>query len=655
MADRLDLPGRNDPKADILRLVSDWLSDDMKGKWFMVIDNVDSVETFFPSQKPQRDETHASPPALLANYIPQSHNGSILITSRSKDAAARLSGGLNHTKEVFTMDQVQGLKLLHHKLQDLPTDEDAADLLQALDCIPLAISQAAAYINRRTRMTVASYLNEFRRNDKKRESLLNWDASELRRDASASNSVVTTWQISFERIRQERRSAADLLSLMSFFNSQGIPESTLRRYNRRSLIIADLDDEDAVDSAFNEDLDTLHAYSLVSVATEADLYEMHALVQFCTKVWLSSFGEAEQWVQCYMELMAAELPAGEHKDWAKCQQLLPHVEPLFDSQPTTDEASKAWTQVLDNAAWYLQGRGNYYMAQQVATKALVAREILFGIEDVRTLHSAGVLAVVLREQGEYQEAEALLQRALEGLKKKQGAHHPDTLASAITLAVVLTAQGKYNEAETLYRQVLEEQEREPSARHFDKLVTLGNLATVLRDQAKYEEAETLQRRALNDKEMMLGACHPSTLTSVDNLAWVLQDQGKYEEAETLCQRVLQGREKELGACHPHTLRSAHNYAYLLHTLARYNEAAELYQRASDGLTQQSGSQHPWTVECRNNFSVMQREVKEANLSAKSTARQKPPQVSRIKSALGRLCLQRKKYRTVPAHPSTQHH
>jgi hypothetical protein len=29
---------------------------------------------------------------------------------------------------------------------------------------------------------------------------------------------VTTWQMSFEQIQQERQSAAELLSLMSFFN-----------------------------------------------------------------------------------------------------------------------------------------------------------------------------------------------------------------------------------------------------------------------------------------------------------------------------------------------------------------------------------------------------------------------------------------------------
>ena len=51
IADRLQLPGRSDPKANVLRLVSDWLRDEANGQWVMVLDNVDDVEMFFPSQQ----------------------------------------------------------------------------------------------------------------------------------------------------------------------------------------------------------------------------------------------------------------------------------------------------------------------------------------------------------------------------------------------------------------------------------------------------------------------------------------------------------------------------------------------------------------------------------------------------------------------------
>ena len=99
----------------------------------------------------------------------------------------------------------------------------AAELLRALDCIPLAITQAAAYVNRRAPLiSVSTYLDDFRRSDRKNDSLLNSDTGDLRRDETISNSVVTTWQVTFEQIRRERPSAAYLLLFMSFFNPQGI-------------------------------------------------------------------------------------------------------------------------------------------------------------------------------------------------------------------------------------------------------------------------------------------------------------------------------------------------------------------------------------------------------------------------------------------------
>jgi hypothetical protein len=165
--------------------------------------------------------------------------------------------------------------------------------------------------------------------------------------------------MSFEQIRQERRSAAELLSLMSFFNPQGIPEPTLRRHSRDTAIAkAANDKEEEADSAFDEDLDTLRAYSLVSMITDSDACEMHALVQFWTRAWMSSFSDAAQWEQSFVALMAQELPSGEYENWAKCQQLLPHVEPLFDADPTSKEALKPLTQVLTNAAWYLWLKGS---------------------------------------------------------------------------------------------------------------------------------------------------------------------------------------------------------------------------------------------------------------------------------------------------------
>ena len=95
--------------------------------------------------------------------------------------------------------------------------------------MPLAIVQAAAYIRQRApRCSIHKYLDEFRKSDKRKTSLLNHEVGHLRRDPEAENSILITWQILFDHIRDTQRSAADLLSLINFFNRQGIPEALYR-------------------------------------------------------------------------------------------------------------------------------------------------------------------------------------------------------------------------------------------------------------------------------------------------------------------------------------------------------------------------------------------------------------------------------------------
>ncbi|KAB2576154.1 Kinesin light chain [Lasiodiplodia theobromae] len=598
LADRLGLPGRHDPKTDVLWLVTNWLCDEANGRWTMIVDNADDFETFFPSRAHGQDEPLEGASASLATYLPQSRNGSILVTSRNKDAAFKLVGNYKYIKEVRVMDESQGLQLLRNKLHDTSAEEGAVDLLRTLDYTPLAITQAAAYINWRARMTILRYLAEFRANDKKRESLLHRDAGDLRRDASASNSVVTTWQISFERIRQERPSAADLLSLMSFFNPQGIPESILRDSRR---VATEPGYEDEADDVFDEDFDVLRAYSLIAETAESDVCEMHALVQFCTRVWLSSSGEAERWKGAFVELMAREFPTGEFENWGRCQQLLPHVESLLDGEAATDELLKALAQILANVGWYMWMKGDYKAGERITRKAVAVRERVLGLDNELILTSVSILASVLRDQGKYGEAEELNRRALEGREKELGERHPHTLASANNLAGVLRDQGKYGEAEELHRRALEGREKELGERHPDTLASANNLAGVLQDQGKYGEAEELNRRALEGSEKELGERHPHTLTSVSNLAGVLQDQGKYGEAEELNRRALEGREKELGERHPSTLTSVSNLAGVLRAQGKYGEAEELNRRALEGYEKELGERHPSTLTSVNNL------------------------------------------------------
>lgn len=91
IAARIELPGRDDPKADILRLVYNWLCDERNGRWLIILDNADDDRVFSSTSADSDCFAHGEE-APLESFLPQSSNGWILVTSRDVVAVANLVG-----------------------------------------------------------------------------------------------------------------------------------------------------------------------------------------------------------------------------------------------------------------------------------------------------------------------------------------------------------------------------------------------------------------------------------------------------------------------------------------------------------------------------------------------------------------------------------
>lgn len=233
VADMVKIEGREDPIANILKLVRDWLRDGGKGQWMMVLDNVDDAD-FLVERGAASEEGRGSANTRLSlfGYLPVSDHGTILITTRSESAALRLVER-SDVVEVNPMDKETAIALLETKLGKREDETVGLELVKTLEYMPLAITQAAAYINQRgRRCSVRQYVDKLRKSDRSKQSVLDVDAGDLRRDGEAQNAIILSWQISFEQIHQDRLSVAELVSLMSFCDGQAIPEALIRR--RRS-------------------------------------------------------------------------------------------------------------------------------------------------------------------------------------------------------------------------------------------------------------------------------------------------------------------------------------------------------------------------------------------------------------------------------------
>ncbi|KAF1941727.1 hypothetical protein EJ02DRAFT_298860, partial [Clathrospora elynae] len=85
IADSVKLAGRQDPQANIFKLVQDWLRD-CKHRWLLMLESVDNAR--FLLDRPAVTSKSASVP--LREYLPHRECGSIIVTTRNRDAALKL-------------------------------------------------------------------------------------------------------------------------------------------------------------------------------------------------------------------------------------------------------------------------------------------------------------------------------------------------------------------------------------------------------------------------------------------------------------------------------------------------------------------------------------------------------------------------------------
>jgi hypothetical protein len=206
---------------------------------------------------------NASEPASLEGLRPPVGGGHLLITSRNpawRGVATSLGiDVLPRSQAVAFLRQRGGL--------DEPA---AAALAETLGDLPLALEQAAAYLEA-TSTPPSEYLD-----------LLRDRAGELFALSGVANSqqtIATIWTLSLRRAAEESSAAEDLLSLCAFLGPDGIPRSLLTDHPDvlpKPLAIAVRDW-----LAFQQALGALRRYSLVAVSDQT--VSMHRLVQRVTR------------------------------------------------------------------------------------------------------------------------------------------------------------------------------------------------------------------------------------------------------------------------------------------------------------------------------------------------------------------------------------
>ncbi|KAF2677749.1 kinesin light chain 1 [Lentithecium fluviatile CBS 122367] len=582
---RLRIPGITDDNADIRKLVKDTLSSGSLGNWLMIIDNADDPGVLLGTT------INDPSSARLSDCLPHSTSGTILFTTRSRKAAGALTQ--SNVLELSDMSQAEAGQLLTQRItkQALVDDETAVqELLEMLTYLPLAIVQAAAFINNND-ISVSGYISLFRHASTEHE-LFSEHFEDSSRYREMDSTIAKTWHISFDQIRRQDRLAAEYLSFMACIDRINIPQSLLPPAN--SLVRQ------------MKALGTLTGYAFITERQQAvqqmdkeRFFDMHRLVRMASVWWLDSHDEWVTWAGRAVARLEDLVPHGGHERKEVWTAYLSHAIYVAGLDDIVDETARA--SLLNRVGRCQAILGQYSAAEATHRQVLFLTEKVLNPEHPSTLTSMSNLAGVLDSQGKYKEAESMNRQTLVRREKVLGSEHPDTLTSMNNLARVLDHQGKYEEAELMNRQTLARREKVLGLEHPDTLVSMSNLALVLDRQGKYEEAESMNRQTLAQREKVLGPDHPDTLTSMNNLARVLDHQGKYKEAELMNRQTLARREKVLGLEHPDTLVSMSNLALVLDRQGKYEEAESMNRQTLARTEKVLESEHPGTLVSMSNL------------------------------------------------------
>lgn len=624
IAIRLNIPGISDGNVNLKHLVRDTLSLRVSGNWLMIVDNADDPSVLLESD----GKDPKSVP--LIDYIPHSDEGAILFTTRSRKAAIELSQ--NCVLQLDDMVGDEARQLLLHRMANkaLLEDESAIDeLLEALTHLPLAIVQAAAFMNQNN-VSVARYLSLLQHASTEAE-LFSERFEDHSRYQRTDSTVAKTWHISFEHIRRQDSLAADYLSFIACIDRTDIPQSLLPPGNSRVQ--------------HTKALGTLTGYAFLTERQQTtqgsdkeSYFDMHRLVHVALSWWLEAHNQRKAWVDIAV-LRVTELLV--FSEWTRWGAYLPHAIRVvglkgvrssingaallgYIGQSQQSIGQYAAAVIAYQESWYLMKNmlghehpetlqsaanlgsalevdGKYDDAVQIHYQTLESREKVLGRQDPNTLVGLSQLASALSKQAKFKKAEKLERRALAGKEQVFGPEHPETIASVGRLGTLLERRGKYKNAEKMIRRALERGEKTLGQDHPETLTCLGRLGSVLERQGKDKNAESIARQLLERNERSLGREHLSTLSSAALLGNVLLSQKKYEEAEVVVRRALEGNEKILGREHPTTLISVHTLARVLEEQHRNDESDALYQRACAGLSSTLGEAHQTTKVCHEEY------------------------------------------------------
>ncbi len=515
LAAPLQLPQRDErDQRVVVQAVLDYLRGSEKSfaptpRWLIIFDN-------------------AEDPRDLRPFLPQGR-GSILITSRNPNW-----GALARPLEVQTLPRDKAIEFLLART-GLPCPskmgegggEGAGELADALGCLPLALEQAAAYIEA-SGISFADYLARWRTHHRK---LLQHPPAT---DYPAT--VATTWDISFQAVAAQSPASVTLLNLLAFFAPEPIPREVVLVGIERATKDEGLKTEDegrttnelrSTQYALDQAVIPLRRYSLIQTTPET--LAMHRLVQMIVRDRLDDDAR-KTFAHAALHAVNDAFPGDEIltsiESWATCARLAAHARAVTEEAERLGIVPEATARLLNQLGVYLRSRAEFAGAHTCYERALKIYEATFGPNHPEVATAVNNLGGVLRDLGDLAGARACFERALQIDEATFGPNHPNVAIRVNNLGSVLRDLGDLAGARVCYERAFQIDEATFGPNHPNVARDVNNLGLVLRDLGDLAGARACFERALNILTQFLPADHPHIKIVRGNLEGLQRTKGE---------------------------------------------------------------------------------------------------------------------------------
>ena len=463
--------------------------------WLLVLDNADDYNLFV-------GKTRAG--NAISSYVPK--EGRVLITTRDP----RFRGTVAAAKDgshVKPMDTGEARDLFTKSVPPhLASQSSLAivdELLELLGNLPLALAQAAANVADQQRPVhdyIAAYRDKRNRISLMAQPVLDVETEGFR---TSGQSILLTYEISFEDLERNHQLSARCLNYFGFFHWQKIPVSFIRALPG----LAKLDDQ-----SFRDTIKHLLHLSLIEEISYHDgsEYSVHPIIHERISNRLSP-KDKRSYLNDSVAVMLSEIPDwvldGSRKYTATWRYLQSHA--LLQVNFATENNLKSEALALLNlrCAAFLRISGMTFDSVQLATQAVAIAQDICGPYSRRTIGACvqkiGCLIADSRFREGYNESKFAMER-LDSAKLDNEAMsdeeclmlHADVLR---TRAYACAALGEYKEAEEIANEliVLSRDLPEDTEANLERRYAVGlNLIK----QGKYQEAQKKNNELLSSMD-----------------------------------------------------------------------------------------------------------------------------------------------------------